>query len=349
MDYKMKKSISIQNLQFKYKNGQLIFNDFNFDFVQDAGRGKITAIMGASGSGKTTLMKLLLGIEKPQKGQLEILPKQSVISYVPQEAVLFEHLSVTDNACYFKFAGAHKQRFNQLLYQDLVQSLGLEEVLASAKSVNEISGGQKQRLSLLRALSIEPDFLLLDEPCNGLDAAVKRSFLNKLREITEKYGLFVLYITHHKLEAQLIADDVVYLIQGKENNTLQNAVHAPIDKFLNMPPVLEAVQVFRFPDAKLLPIYQDASGKALIAMKGNDITNYWLVDNENIVINSADGWPFKLVSKSPIYGVIRHEDSRTEWMLPTYLLSDHEVNDTISISIKGGINKYDQDGILISK
>ncbi len=312
MEYKMKKTISIQNIQFNYKKGQPVFDNFSLDLTQEADKGKVTAIMGASGSGKTTLIKLLLGIEKPQKGKLEISPNQSVISYVPQEPVLFEHLSVLENACYFKFAGAHKKRFNEALYQELVGSLGLEEVITHAKSVNEISGGQKQRLSLLRALSIEPDFILLDEPCNGLDAAVKLSFLNKLREITEQFRLSVLYITHNKLEAQLIADEVVYLIKDRKFNVVQKAVQASINIFIDSPPILEAAKVFRFPETKLLPINLSNQGNPQIALNENDITQYWLIETENITMNATDGWSFRVVSKSPTFTVIRHQSSETE-------------------------------------
>lgn len=344
----MTKSISIQNLYFAYKGKQKVFHDFTLHLVQPDQKGKVTAIMGSSGSGKTTLMKLLLGIEKQQQGLLKITPSNPVIAYVPQEPVLFEHMSVADNAAYFKFAGAYKKRFNEHLYNSLVESLDLSDVLAKGKSVMELSGGQKQRLGLLRALSIEPDILLLDEPCNGLDAAVKRSFLNKLREITEQYGLFVLYITHHKLEAQLVADEVVYLVQDKITGVVSSSAQASIETFMKKPPVLEAAQVFRFPDVKLLPVYLNGQGTPEIAGSENDISQYWLVEEENISINAKEGWPFKLVSKSPVYAVIRHEASMVEWMMPTGLFKDVEAGSMIWITLNNKTTAYSKDGFLIN-
>lgn len=344
----MTKSISIQNLHFAYKGKQKVFQDFTLNLVQPDQKGKVTAIMGSSGSGKTTLMKLLLGIEEQQQGLLNINPSNPVISYVPQEPVLFEHMSVADNAAYFKFAGMYKNRFNEELYNSLVESLDLKDVLAKGKSVMELSGGQKQRLSLLRALSIEPDILLLDEPCNGLDAAVKRSFLNKLREITEQYGLFVLYITHHKLEAQLVADEVVYLVQDKTAGVVSRSAQGTIEDFMKRPPVLEAAQVFRFPDVKLLPVHINGQGTSDIAASENDISQYWLVEDENINVNVKEGWPFKLVSKSPVYAVIRHEVSMVEWMMPTSFFKDFEAGSLVWITLSKRSTEYSKDGFLIN-
>jgi len=337
------KNIQINNISFSYKKGKGVFQDFSLQLEQQGENGKVTAIMGSSGSGKSTLMKLLLGIEKPVSGKIEMFPLNPIFSYVPQEPVLFEHLSINDNARYFKFAGAFKKRFNENIYNELVKSLGLEDVINASKSVLELSGGQKQRLSLLRALSIEPDFLLLDEPCNGLDAEVKRSFLNKLREITQRYGLFVLYITHHKLEAQLIADDVVYLVQDN-SSIVKQAAQGTILEFIQHPPVLEAAHIFRFPAVKILPLKKDAAGNIQIAKDGKEISEYWLVEDDNIQINKDGQFSFKVVSKSAVYTVIGNEEAGIEWMLPSKFLNGVALNENIRLEIMEPLTKYFQTG-----
>jgi ABC-type multidrug transport system ATPase subunit len=334
------KAIHINNISFNYKKGKPVFQNFSLQLSQDEQKGKVTAIMGSSGSGKSTLMKLLLGIEKPLSGCIEMESANPVFSYVPQEAVLFEHLSIQDNARYFQFAGAFKKRFNEGLYAELVKSLGLEDVVNAKKSVLELSGGQKQRLSLLRALSIEPDFLLLDEPCNGLDAEVKRSFLNKLREITQRYSLAVLYITHHKLEAQLIADDVVYLMQDKITGTVKQAAQGSIVEFMEKPPVLEAAYIFRFPDVKVLPVKPGLNGKMILADGEHDTTEHWLIEDNQIELNTPEGFPFKVVSKSAVYTVIRNEDAGLEWMVSSKLLSGFEINSVLNVGVSDNIIKY---------
>lgn len=340
------KIIRINSIRFSYKKSKDIFCDFSLQLEQQDGAGKVTAIMGSSGSGKSTLMKLLLGIEKPLSGNIEIVPLNPVFSYVPQEPVLFEHLSIEDNARYFQFAGAYKKRFNENLYKELVKSLGLEEIVGARKSVLELSGGQKQRLSLLRALCIEPDFLLLDEPCNGLDAEVKRSFLNKLREITQRYGLFVLYITHHKLEAQLIADEVAYLVQDR-NLVVKKAAKGTILEFMEKPPVLEAAYIFRFPDVKILHIIKLQNGEISIANHPDNATHHWLIEEGNILVSSTDGWPFKVISKSPFFSVIRHEESETEWMVRSMSLNGYESNMEIKLKIIGDHIEYNDKKLII--
>jgi iron(III) transport system ATP-binding protein len=335
------KSININNISFNYKKGKPVFQNFSLKLSQQDVVGKVTAIMGSSGSGKSTLMKLLLGIEKPLSGSIEMNPSKPVFSYVPQEAVLFEHLSIKDNARYFQFAGAFKSRFNEELYTELVISLGLNEVVEAKKSVLELSGGQKQRLSLLRALSINPDFLLLDEPCNGLDAEVKRSFLNKLKEITQRYGLVVLYITHHKMEAQMIADDVVYLVQDKKTGTVKQASHASTQEFIEKPPVLDAAYVFRFPDVKILPIKEDLNGKIVLARSDEETTEHWLIEDDQIEFDvDKVGFLFKIISKSLIYTVIRNEESGVEWLIPSRKLGHKDINSIVKVSIKTEILKY---------
>jgi len=338
------KSIQIDNISFSYKKGNPVFRDFSLQMTQEEGKGKVTVIMGSSGSGKSTLMKLLLGIEQPLTGSIRMNPANPVFSYVPQEPVLFEHLSIKDNARYFQFAGAFKNRFNEELYNGLVKSLGLEEVVNAKKTVLELSGGQKQRLSLLRALSIEPDFLLLDEPCNGLDAEVKRSFLNKLREITQQHGLAVLYITHHKLEAQLIADEVVYLVQDRKISVVNYAAQGSFMEFMDKPPVLEAAYLFRFSDIKVLPVKPDTNGNMVIANNEAEATEHWLVEDSKIELNTDNGFPFKVVSKSALYTVIRNEEAGVEWMLLNKSIPELNINDKINIALSGIETKYYKQG-----
>jgi len=340
------KQIEIDNITFAYKSNPRIFENFSLKLQPGEQNGFVTAVMGASGSGKSTLLKLLLGIEKPQTGNIRITPENPIVAYVPQEPVLFEHLSLQKNARYFEFAGAFKQQFNKELYNELVEALDLKDVLTKARSVVEISGGQKQRLSLLRALSINPDFLLMDEPCNGLDAEVKRSFLNKLRSITEHYGLFVLYITHHKLEAQLIADEVAYLSPDAETDVIRKAVKAPILDFIRKPPLLEAAEVFRFPDVKILPVVKQGADIVSIAERREDATHFWLVEESGIRLGTGEGWSFRVVSKSPVYSVIRHDESQTEWMLSSQLLNGYALDEMVALKLTDDITEYNKNGIL---
>lgn len=246
------KSISIKNLNFSYRSGKQIFKDLNLQILNDQTRGKIVALMGPSGVGKTTLMKILLGMQKKKSGQIEIVPPDIMTSYVPQEAVLFEHLSPLENAKMFKHTRNLKASFDENIFHEIAAGLDILDVLKSRKKVTELSGGQVQRLSLLRAMSIRPDFLLLDEPCTGLDPEVKRKFLFKLKELASLHDLLVLYVTHHIDEAEIIADEVLYLHSQNELGIIDQVSHLKLSQFMAAPPSLEAARNRFFPGPNIL-------------------------------------------------------------------------------------------------
>jgi len=248
------KGITIDNLTFGYADAHPIFNGVGQQLFTDGEKGGTTAIMGASGVGKTTLLKLLMGILSPQSGSVKCFPVNAVFSYVPQEAVLFEHLDPMKNARYLSYASRHKQRFDEELFQRLAQLLDMQEVLNSGKKVTQLSGGQRQRLSLLRALSIRPDILILDEPCTGLDADVKFAFLCKLRELTDELGILTLYVTHHMDEASFIADKVLFLNKNRLTGEIENISNQTIKGFIEQPPSLDALRIIDFPTINVLGV-----------------------------------------------------------------------------------------------
>lgn len=245
-------SIKIENITFSYKKKK-VFDNFSLDFSYTDSKGRVYAIMGASGCGKTTLLKLLLNIENYKQGTITIEPDNPVISYVPQLPVLFEHLTPLQNALYLKNIDKYHKLFDQTFFDELISFLDLEEVLNKSKSVLEISGGQRQKLSLLRALSIKPDILLMDEPCSGLDEDVKKNFLLSLRAIASRNNILVIYVTHHNAEAKLIADEVVYLIQNEITGQVDSGHKTDIFSFTQSPPVIDVAQAFGFPDYNIIP------------------------------------------------------------------------------------------------
>ena len=216
-------SLEFKNVTFGYNKKSLVLSNISFVAKNSdtSQLGHVTAIMGNSGAGKSTILNLLLGIFTNFEGEIITNPKEPVISFVPQTPELFEHLTPIQNANFFENISNYKSKYNTKLFDELVITLDLAEVL-KAKSVNELSGGQKQRLMLLRALSIKPNFLLLDEPCTGLDAEGKMQFLYKLRQLVKEYDLFVIYITHHQDEAKIIADDIIYLTKDPLTNCVNN-------------------------------------------------------------------------------------------------------------------------------
>ena len=170
-------------------------------------RGTMVTLLGPSGCGKTTVLRLVAGLENPTSGQIfidgEDVTKSSIqnrdICIVFQSYALFPHMSIGDNVGYgLKMQGIgkeeHAKRVKEAL--ELVDLAGFED-----RFVDQISGGQQQRVALARALVLKPKVLLFDEPLSNLDANLRRSMREKIRELQQRLGITSLYVTRYQTEA----------------------------------------------------------------------------------------------------------------------------------------------------
>lgn len=334
------KKLEINNLSFGYVKGKNLIEDISFSLSCPEENGCIISLMGPSGSGKTTLLKLILGLLKPGGGKVELIPQDMVFSYVPQEEVLFEHLSPYDNATYFKKATAYKKRFDQNLLDEIIKNFNLSKVFEGKTRVQSLSGGEKQRLELIRALSINPDILLLDEPCTGLDPEVKHAFLLKIRELSVKYNLLIIYVTHHLDEAKLISDKIAYLVSTKSDDIVDKVQIDTVEDFLKTPPSIQAVRMTNFPNSSLLKCnfenYQ-------ISLDPN-YTNYALINDKNIVIDGDDGWEFDILTTKGLYVHLLHSESDNNITLKKELINP--TKSKVKIKIKGDCAIYNKNGIF---
>lgn len=237
--------IHFNNISFGYGDAN-IFESLNWNIESPTvSKKQIHCVLGPSGFGKTTLFKLILGIENAQKGTIEI--NINKIAYVPQEPVLFDHLSIKENATFFKRIKAKRNQFDQSIFDKYTDVLDVSDLLTSKNKISELSGGQKRRISLLKALSLNPDILLLDEPTTGLDTSVKLDFLDAIKKIAKELNILVLYVTHHLEEAQVIADQVHYLT--KNNQGVIDAIYS--DSYVNFiknPPNKDAAIMVCYPE-----------------------------------------------------------------------------------------------------
>ena len=185
------------------------------------GRG-VTALFGHSGSGKTTLLRCIAGLERPSLGTLTVngevwqdeqrcLPThQRPLGYVFQEASLFPHLSVLDNLRYGMKRSAAAQRVS---LDQAIALLGIAPLLD--RTPDRLSGGERSRVSIARALAVSPRLLLMDEPLAALDHDRKQEILPYLERLHDELDIPVLYVSHAPDEVARLADHLVVLQAGR--------------------------------------------------------------------------------------------------------------------------------------
>lgn len=179
------------------------------------------AIVGATGSGKSLLLESIVGIRHPLSGSIALngrditdLPiEQRYISYVPQDLALFPHLSVRENILFGARVRGIQDDVHGALVERLVASVGIGSLLD--RSVTNMSGGERQRVALVRALATGNRFLLLDEPFSALHEGLRRELLFVLMELHKMHGLTVLIVTHDTEEAFFLSDTMLVLLGGE--------------------------------------------------------------------------------------------------------------------------------------
>ena len=183
----------------------------------------ITVLWGASGSGKTTLLQCLAGLLRPDAGRIAcreavwfdaergvcLAPERRRLGYVFQDVRLFPHLSVRSNMLF----GRRFRGPSGVSFEDVVALLGLGRLLHRTPS--DLSGGEKQRVAVGRALLACPELLLMDEPLTGLDRGKREEIMAYVKAIPERFGVPVLYATHSDAERRVLADSVLNLEDGK--------------------------------------------------------------------------------------------------------------------------------------
>ena len=205
----------------KYFGQSHVIKDVNLDFE----KGHFVTFLGPSGCGKTTLLRMVAGFYEPDDGEIllngkrieRIPPYSRNTAMVFQEYALFPHMNVFDNVSYgLRVKNRPKEEIERRVKEalDLMQLKGMED-----RFPNQMSGGQQQRVAVARALVMNPEVLLLDEPLSNLDAKLRESVRVELRDIQKKMGLSTIYVTHDQSEALSMSDMIVVLKGGVVHQT----------------------------------------------------------------------------------------------------------------------------------
>ena len=208
--------MQLSRVSYSWPEGPSIVEDLSLAIAP----GSFTALVGASGCGKSTLLRLFAGLLTPERGT--VTAPATSRAFVFQSANLLPWLSVTDNvALPLKLQGIDAAvRRNRAL--KALERVGLSE--AAAALPRALSGGMKMRVSLARALVVQPDLLLMDEPFSALDALTRKQMHQEFLALWQTLSATVLMVTHDLEEAALLCDRVVVLA----GRPLHIAIDAPI-------------------------------------------------------------------------------------------------------------------------
>ncbi len=211
------------------------------DICLDIEKGEYFVLLGQSGSGKTRLLEAIAGLD-PSSGHIyykedEISkkdPEHRDIGFVYQDFALFPNLNVEEN---ITFSGRYREIEDaQDHFEDIVDFLELKDLLK--RSISALSGGEKQRIAIARALYSKPKILLLDEPLSAIDPTFRNAIMKKLKEIHRRYDLTTIHVTHNFREASYLADKIAIIMEGKivqigaPNDVLNHPQSIEIAKFL---------------------------------------------------------------------------------------------------------------------
>lgn len=227
--------IVAENL-IKIYNDRTVVNDVSFE----VNKGEVVCLLGPNGAGKTTTFYMVVGLIKPEKGRIFLgneelthltmnIRAEKGIGYLPQEASIFRKLSVEDNIKLVLEVNkklSKEEKKDKL--EELLDEFGVKKL--RKESAVSLSGGERRRVELARALAASPDFILLDEPFTGIDPIAIGEIKENIRKLSDEKGLGVL-ITDHNPKATLSITDRAYVIfdgkikiQGKSEDVANDEV-----------------------------------------------------------------------------------------------------------------------------
>ncbi len=205
---------------------------------------EFVTLLGPSGCGKTTMLRMIAGFERPTSG--EILIDDTVVSgeghFVPpnnrnigmvfQSYAVWPHMNVFDNVAYPLKIQRVKRAELRRRVEDVLEAVHLSQFVK--RMPNELSGGQQQRVALARALVSNPRVLLLDEPLSNLDAKLRESMRFEIKDVQQRFGITVVYVTHDQSEAMAMSDRVIVFNNGtvQQEGTPIEIYRAPANQFV---------------------------------------------------------------------------------------------------------------------
>lgn len=225
--------LTVKHLNKKFAD-KTVLDDICFDVK----KGEFLSVLGISGCGKTTLLRILIGLEKQDSGEIikegkdisNLAANERGMGIIFQNYALFPNMTVLENV---EYAIKNKKIANsrEIALQTL-DAIGMSDQIN--KKPKQLSGGQQQRVAIARTLALNPDIILLDEPISALDVSMRDVMKKELKNIQKKFNSTMIFITHEQEEAFYLSDRIMVMNQGKieQIDTPENIYDKPASEYI---------------------------------------------------------------------------------------------------------------------
>ncbi|RXZ71310.1 ABC transporter ATP-binding protein [Fusobacterium necrophorum] len=231
--------IQFEHVSKEYE-GKKVVSDLNFEIQQ----GEFFILVGPSGSGKTTLLKMINRLLEQTEGNIYLEGKNSKdyntrqlrlnIGYVLQQIALFPNLTVLENIELIPEMKNWEKRRRREKAKELMKRVGLNPEKYANRYPRDLSGGEQQRVGILRAIIFNPKILLMDEPFSALDPISRNQLQDLIKKIHKEFGMTIVFVTHDMKEAMKLGDRICIMKNGKQIQlaTPKNIRENPANQFV---------------------------------------------------------------------------------------------------------------------
>ncbi|MFT8825548.1 MAG: ABC transporter ATP-binding protein [Liquorilactobacillus mali] len=346
-------SIELINISKTYNGSDFILSDISVKIET----GEFFAIVGPSGCGKSTLLRMIAGLIPISNGQLKIdgkdvtnlPPQERALTMVFQNYALFPFLNVKDNVAFGLKARKMANSEINTRVNHALELVNLTDFID--RKPGELSGGQRQRVALARAIASDAKICLMDEPLSNLDAQLRNKMRSEIRELQQKLGLTLIYVTHDQVEAMTMADRIMVLndAQTQQINSASNIYDTPSNTFvasffgtpqMNLIPItlkennqLSAIEI----SLKFSIIKSLKAGNYLIGVRPNALSIDLESNETNAVVTNIE----YLGTHSIVHAQL---DNSQEIRIETSSKRNLSVDERISVSVTGSHYVFSEDG-----
>jgi len=302
------------------------------DFSLEVEEGEAAAVLGPSGCGKSTLLSCIAGFENPHEGEIylngkclysalreiNVPPEKRNLGFVFQNFALWPHMTVEKNIAYPLTVSGKDKKYIKDHVGGVLRMLRMEDMEQRYPSM--LSGGEKQRVALGRALIGEPEMLLLDEPLSNLDARLREEMQYEIREIQRNTGITILHVTHDQNEALAMSDRIILMNEGEllQHGKPEEVYCSPDSEFAAA--FIGTCNIIRSPERTIavrpedIRMSRDSSRNGLLSGKGVVLDRVYRGAHLIYIVDTAQGHLKVQVHPEEIYSAgetVFYDASRT--------------------------------------